>query len=398
MRIAVVSSYVPRKCGIATYSRDLVEELVLQGEDVCVVLLEHPKFLFTYSEIVGHKIRQDKLQDYRRVALALNSARVDLVHIQHEFGLFGGEDGEYILDFASNLTKPLITTFHTVVSDPRPKQLHIVRSLTRQSSSVIVMKEVAKELLVKIYNVPEEKIAIIFHGVPGVDGISKQYARRRLGLDGDFILFSNNLISRNKGIEYTVQALPHLVARIPNLKYLVVGETHPVVKMREGEEYRKELESLVRSLGLQKHVVFTNRYVSLSNLQLFLAASDICVTSYVSLQQITSGTLSYAIGAGKACISTSYPYAEGILANGRGVLVPFRNSMTIEQAILDLYDNRKKMHLIEKRAFAFGKKMRWPVVAKKHKVLYKRLLDSQKTESTRSFSTVATAMTASAAP
>ncbi len=369
-RIALVSTYVPKKCGIATYTRDLTEELISQGHQITLIAMDDITAKLTYPPIVGYVISQKKLKDYEKTAEALNTQDIDFVHVQHEFGLFGGEDGDYILKFAKLLKKTLITTFHTILIQPSPNQKYIIQELSRLSRAVIVMEAIAQDRLESIYGINPHDIHTIFHGVPNIDEIHKKTAQKKLGYENTFLILANNLISRNKGFEYVISALPKVIQQIPQVMFSIVGETHPIVKLQEGESYRKELQSLVEKLGVQNHVQFINKYLTLDQLRSFLAAADIYITPYLDPQQITSGTLSYAIGGGKACISTPYIYAEDILSKRRGILVPFRNDNAIAKAIMYLYKNPQKRTLLEKRAHKFGQEMRWPKVADKHARLY----------------------------
>lgn len=374
MHITFVSSYIPRKCGIATYTRDLYEALVKQGTTISIIALENPLFTHSYKKPVIDTIKQEQSDDYVKTVEKINKSKTDFVHIQHEFGLFGGDDGEYILLLTNKLKKPFFVTFHTLLSSPTDHQKYIIQELARQSVGITVMEEIAKDRLVHIYGINPDDISIILHGVPDIDDISKKYAKTKLDLKDKFVILSSNLISKNKGLEYAISALPKVIKKIPNVKLLIVGETHPVVKQQEGEIYRSKLEALVKDLNLSSYVHFKNEYVTLNQLRLYLAASDICITPYLDPQQITSGTLAYAIGAGKVCISTPYIYAQHILANNRGVLVPFHDENSIASVITDLYSNSTKRREIEKKARVYGLKMRWPFVAKKHNEIYKNVL------------------------
>ncbi len=374
MKIAFISSYVPRKCGIATYTKDLAEELKNQKLEVQISAMENEIRHDGYPPQVKSLINQEEILDYRKTASTLNEDSVDIVHIQHEFGLFGGESGEYILELARLLTKPIIVTFHTVLLLPTDKQKWIIQELARISKCVIVMEAIAQDRLENIYGINPHDIHIIFHGVPEVSSISKEEAKVSIGYKNSFLMIATNLISRNKGLEYAIQALPEVIKDIPNLKFLIIGETHPIVKKNEGEGYRTELEALVKKYKLQKNVKFINRYVTLEELKIFLAASDICITPYLDPQQITSGVLAYAVGAGKACISTPYIYAQHLLRQGRGIIVPFEDSSAIAAAILSIWNSPKKTALMEKRAYRLGKQMRWSYVVEKHIKLYKTTL------------------------
>lgn len=342
-----------------------------------VIAMENPVIPISYSLPVTEVILEDSRQDYKKAAESVNSSSSDIVHLQHEFGLFGGEDGgEYILEFARLLTKPLITTFHTVLLTPTEHQKHIIQELTRLSRNVTVMEEVAKDRLENVYGLNTRDISIIPHGVPIIT-INREVAKKRIDYADSYILFASSLLSRNKGIEYAIEAVGKALTTIPNLLFLVVGETHPVVKAYEGEAYRSELTTLIKKLHLQDHVILKNEYVSLEELKVLLAAADVYITPYLDPQQVTSGTLSYAIGADKACIATKYVYAREMLAGGRGMLVPFRDSSAIAKALTDLYKHPKKRGDMEKKAAELRKDMRWEKVAKLHVELYKNILSAQ---------------------
>ncbi len=377
MHITFVSSFIPRKCGIATYTRDLAMELQHQGDTVSIIAMDNPIIPLSYSDPVTRTIEQEKIEEYHTGAHFVNTSETEIVHIQHEFGLYGGRDGEFILEFASEITKPLFTTFHTILLTPSANQRRIIQELARLSRKIIVMDEIAKDRIKSIYGIDSSDIDIILHGAPIVDMDNKK-AKKLIGFSNKFILLANNLLSRNKGIEYAIEAVAKVSSQIPSLVFLIIGETHPLVKISEGESYRNELIELVKKLHLEKHVVFKNKYVPLEELQLLLAATDVYITPYLDPQQITSGTLSYAIGAGKACISTEYVYAKNILANGRGTLVPFRDKDAIAGAIADLYNKPEKRHNKELKAQALRKEMQWSNVAKKHSSLYTRVLQQER--------------------
>jgi len=332
--------------------------------------------------IIG-KIMQGSLETYKMAVKSLNTGGYDLVHIQHEFGIFGGKDGSYILDFAKSLSIPFVVTFHTVLQYPTASQKNIIQELAGFSKKIIIMVEIAKDRLETIYGVDPEKVTVIPHGVPGIEKLDYLKSKKKLGLENSFVLLASNLISRNKGIEYVIDAMPKAVKRIPNLVFYIVGETHPAVKNIEGESYRQMLERLVVKHKLAKNVIFINKYLDLSELKTYLASSDVCITAYLDPQQITSGLLAYAIGAGKACISTPYIYAKQMLSSGLGILVPFRNSSEISKALIEIYKNPKKREHMEKRAYKKGVEMRWPRIAKNHIKIYGHLLNWEKNTSER---------------
>ncbi|MDP3979904.1 MAG: glycosyltransferase, partial [Chlamydiota bacterium] len=374
MKIVFVSSFVPRKCGIATYTRDLAEKLIRTGNTISIVELKNAVTPPIPHRLVGKRIDQNTKSQYKTTAQELNAGDTRLVHIQHEFDLFGGTDGEYILELALALKKPLFVTFHTILETPTANQKYIIQELARISRGVIVMEEIARDRLIQTYGLNEWTISVIHHGVPDIDNVNRKDARKMLNLDKSFTLLVSNLISRTKGIEYAISAMPRIASEIPNVKLLIVGETHPVVKLREGESYRQQLEKQVHDLNIMQYVSFVNEYVSLNELKKYLASADICITPYLDPQQITSGTLSYAVGAGKVSISTPYVYAKDILSEGKGVIVPFRDGQAIADAVVDLYLNKGKRNSIEKRVHAFRQKMLWAEVARNHSKLYKTAL------------------------
>ncbi|MDP2632414.1 MAG: glycosyltransferase family 4 protein [Candidatus Curtissbacteria bacterium] len=380
MKIAFIASFVPRKCGVATYTRDLSLEIHKKRIPVSIVAMENPMIPTVYAPPVIEAIHQEKIQTYRKAAKLLNSSSCDIVHLQHEFGLFGGADGEYILELAQALKKPLIVTFHTVLLTPTEHQKYIIQELARLARNVIVMDEVGKNRLEQVYGLNPNDSVFIMHGAP-ITTMKKYDAKKTINFHHSFILLSNNLLSRNKGIEYAIEAVAQAVSKIPNLVFLVVGETHPLVKKTEGESYREELMKLVIKLKLVKHVIFINKYVPLEQLQIYLAAADVYITPYLDPQQITSGTLSYAIGAGKACISTEFIYAKDILAKDRGILVQFQDSYAIAKALVELYKDPKKLQILETNAANLRKDMRWSHVAQKHILLYSKILKLNDTHS-----------------
>lgn len=378
MKVTFISSFVPRKCGIATYTRDLSLAIEKLKNEFSVIAMENPVVPISYSSPVSGIVLQDSLEDYKKAAKSVNNSSSDIVHLQHEFGLFGGKNGEYILELARTLAKPLVTTFHTILLTPSEHQKYVVQELTRLSRSVTIMEEIAKYRLENVYGLNTKDISVIPHGVPVIT-IKREAAKKNINYSDSFLLLANNLLSRNKGIEYAIEAVGKVLPTIPNLMFLIVGETHPVVKAHEGEAYRGELLALIEKLHLKDHVVLRNKYVRLKELKTLLAAADVYITPYLDPQQVTSGTLAYAIGADKVCIATEYVYAKEMLSQGRGFLVPFRSSNAIAKALTDLYKHPKKRRDIEKKAAKLRKDMRWDKVARKHMELYKNILLEEQT-------------------
>lgn len=378
LNIIYVSSYIPRKCGIATYTKDLTNAINLINShslaEILVVTLSHEHESLDYPWEAKYKISRDDLSDYVTAAQYVNLSHADLVVLEHEFGLFGGDAGEYIVHFAEALNKPLITTFHTVPQEYTGKMAEVLRRLATRSRVVTVMMEPVAKKLVSNYHIPRSKIVIIPHGVPDLpfNSTEAQKAKRRLG--GRKVLGNINLLHRNKGIEYALEAIALLVRRHPEILYVCIGQSHPEVLRQEGEAYRNFLKKRVRELDLKKNVLFVNKYLSLKDLIKWLKTIDIYITPYLDPQQITSGALAYAVGAGKACVSTPYLYAKEVLANDRGMLVPWQNPQALSEAIGELLNNPARKREIEKRAYQHGRLMTWSHVGNQHLNLFRTIL------------------------
>ncbi|MDZ4230101.1 MAG: glycosyltransferase family 4 protein [Candidatus Veblenbacteria bacterium] len=376
-RVVYISTYIPRKCGIATFTKDLTNALnLLNPEHLAeVIALDNSEGeQLGYPWEVKYRIRQQEWPDYDRVLRYLNRSNVDLVVVQHEFGIWGGKDGELVVKFLEKLKKPCVVVFHTVLSNPATHQREIMNYLCQRAGAVVVMLRAAADLLRREYGVDPSKVAVIHHGVPDFPRQSPDVAKPELKLEGHIVMSSINLLSESKGIEYAIAALPPVVEKFPNFLYLVIGETHPNVRREEGERYRAKLERLVQELGLQSSVQFIDRYLSLAELVRYVQASDYYVTPYLNPEQAASGSLAYAVGAGKVCISTSYFYAREMLRGGRGILVPFRNSSALSQALLVLLRQAEKRHLLEQRAYAQGRLMTWHRVALNYLELFTSVL------------------------
>lgn len=365
IRSIYISTYLPRKCGIASFTKDLTNAVNLLNPLSFAEIMAVTKYFNgdAFPWEVKVKIKEQDKRSYIDAANYINNSSADVVNLQHEFGIFGGGDGEYILELTSRINKPLITTMHTVLSDPGQNQVRIIKKLAAQSQAVIVMVETARERLVKIFSVPEEKIVVIHHGVPDIPYGSEEYFKKELGFGDRPVIAAINLLSENKGIEYVIQALPLLVKKFPKLLFLIIGETHPEVLKVDGEKYREYLQSQVAKLNLKKNVKFINQYIPLEDLITYLRATDIYVTPYLDPQQTSSGTLAYALGAGKVCLSTGYLYAQEVLADERGIIVPFKNSKVIAQKIENVLDNPKLLETYKRNAYNFGRLMIWPQVA-----------------------------------
>ncbi len=379
IRLAFVSTYPPRRCGIGTYTKDLatgINNLNPERLAEIIALDDSISQSLEYPWEVSRRIRQQEWGDYQRVLRYLNHSVIDMVSIQHEFGIFGGPDGEYIVRFAQELEKPFIVTFHTVLQRPSENQKRIIQELAHHAQAVVVMLSVAGDILRDVYDIDPAKVVPIHHGTPDFPFAHEEAAKSRLGLEDRIIMSNVNLISRGKGIEYALQALPKVVAQYPNFLYLIVGQTHPVVQEQEGEAYREMLTGLVNDLGLQNHVQFVNEYVSLEALIGYVEASDFYITPYENLEQISSGSLAYAVAAGKLCLSTPYRYAQEILAGGHGYLVAPRSPESIRDALLHALSHPQAAENMRFKSYAQGRKMVWVHVAFRHLHVMHHLLQT----------------------
>lgn len=367
-RVVTIGSYPPRECGIATFNRDLTQAVDRLNplHATRVVAVREGNAYYDYGPEVMAEIERDDLESYRAAADAINGSKVDVVSLQHEFGLFGGEWGCYLLELTQRLAKPLVVTLHTVLPEPEPGARAVVQALAAGSERVVVLAESAIEILAQAYGLPLDKVRAIPHGAPDVSYQRQTFAKHTLGLEGRTVLSTFGLINPGKGIEYALRALPPVVQRFPDVLYLVLGETHPGVRLHEGESYRVGLERLVRELGLRRHVRFSNRYLTLSELVTHLLATDVYLMPYLNPVQIVSGTLAYAVACGRATVATRFTYARELLAGGRGVLVDFRDSQQMCQAILRLLEHPDERHAMERAAYTYGRRMVWSAVAQRY--------------------------------
>jgi len=366
--VAVIGNYLPRQCGIATFTTDLVEALSTEAPDIncrAVVMNDKPEG-YPYPEKVRFEINQNKLTDYSVASEFLNISQVDIVCVQHEYGIFGGPAGSHILKLLADLRMPVVTTLHTVLRDPAPEYREVMHKLSDLSDKLIVMSRKAFDFLKDIYAVPEEKIAFIHHGIPDMPFIDPNFYKDQFGVEGKRVLLTFGLLSPNKGIENVLQALPSVTKKHPDVTYIILGATHPSILKAHGEEYRISLQQLVRKLNISDHVIFQNRFVELKELCEFLGTADIYVTPYLEEAQITSGTLAYAMGTGKAVISTPYWYATEMLAEGRGIIVQFKNSEAMAEQIIDLLDDDVRRNAMRKKAYTFSRAAIWKEVSQRY--------------------------------
>lgn len=364
--VALLGTHLPRQCGIATFTGDLSEAICSEFPNIeCLVLaMNEAGRNHIYPERVRFEVTAADLDSYRRGADFLNASPVDVVSLQHEYGIFGGNAGGHILALLRELRMPVVTTLHTILAEPSPQQRLIMDELTLLSERLVVMSVHGAMLLREVHRVPAEKIDIIPHGIPDVPLSS--HSKHVLKLEGKLVILTFGLLSPDKGIEYVIEAMPTILEQHPNTVYIVLGATHPQVKDTQGETYRLMLEQMARTLGVDAHIIFHNRFVNKEELSEFVAAADIYVTPYLKPEQITSGTLAYAIGAGKAVISTPYAYARELLADGRGILVPWRDSGAIAREVIRLLTDKERSQNLRQHAADYGNGMRWTQVARSY--------------------------------
>jgi glycosyltransferase involved in cell wall biosynthesis len=366
--VAVIGNYLPRQCGIATFTTDLVEGLSAEAPDIyswAAVMNDKPEG-YPYPEKVRFEINQNKLSDYSMAAQFLNISHTDIVCVQHEYGLFGGPAGSHLLKLLGALRMPVVTTLHTVLKDPAPEYRAVMCKLSELSDKLVVMSHKAFDFLKDIYAVPEDKIVFIHHGIPDTPFIDPSFYKDKFGVEGKKVLLTFGLLSPNKGIENVLQALPAVIKKHPDVAYIILGATHPHILKLHGDAYRIVLQQLVRKLDIGEHVIFQNRFVELKELCEFLGIADIYVTPYLEEAQITSGTLAYAMGTGKAIISTPYWYATEMLAEGRGRIIPFHNPDAMAEQIIDLLDNDVDRDAMRKKAYTFSREAVWKEVSRKY--------------------------------
>ncbi len=366
--IAFLGDYVPRRCGIATFTADLCEAVASEFPGArCVVgsVNDRPEG-YDYPKRVRFEIAEQELDSYQRAADFLNINNVEVVSVQHEFGIYGGRAGSHLLAFLRGLNMPVVTTLHTVLREPDAAQRSVMKQLDLLSNRFVVMAERGRDYLESVYGIAPEKIDLIPHGVIDLPFIDSNFFKDLFHVEGKTVLLTFGLLSPNKGIENVIAALPAILSKNPDVVYIVLGATHPNLIASEGERYRQKLEALAAELGVAEHVQFHNRFVSLEELKEFIGASDIYITPYLNPAQITSGTLAYAFGAGKAVISTPYCHAQELLAEERGVLVPFANAPAIAEAVNQFLAHPTVMTAMRKRAWKCGREMIWPVVARRY--------------------------------
>ncbi len=366
--ILFVSTYPPRECGIATFTKDLSDAIEKKFspflKSKILAMNNNGVNIYNYPKKVVYQLSDTSREDYVRIAERINDDdSIKIVSIQHEFGIFGGEYGEYIIDFLETLKKPSLLTFHSILPNPDRGRVKVVRKICSNVSEVVVMTPKGMDILKKQYKI-DTPIKVIPHGIPQVAYESQDNLKKQLGYEGKILLSSFGMINRGKGYEYVIDSLPEVVKKFPNLIYLIVGATHPVVRKHEGEKYRNFLDKKIKKLGLQDNVKFYNKYVTLKEIIQYVKASDIYISSVLTPEQITSGTLVYAMGCGRAVVSTPFLHARDVINPDRGILLPdFRNPSSFKNAILDILDNKLRLKDMEQTTYEFTRHMTWPNVA-----------------------------------
>ncbi len=371
-KVAFIGNYLPRQCGIATFTTDLCESFATINPGVqCFALpVTDIEEGYEYPERVRFEIKEQDIDSYKAASDFLNLNNVDIVCLQHEYGIFGGKAGSYVLSLLRNLKMPLITTLHTILKNPNVHQRRVMDELLALSDYVVVMSQKGAEILRSIYKIPQDKIRLIPHGIPDAPFIDPNFYKDQYGVEGKIVILTFGLLTPKKGIEVVLRSLPNVIRNHPNVVYLVAGVTHPNLLRHEGEKYRLSLQRLADELGVAGHVIFRNKFVPIEELKELIVLADIYITPYLDEVQITSGTLAYSFGAGNAIISTPFWYAQELLADGKGILVPFRDSDSIAQAITRLIRNEVERHAMRKNAYLLGREMTWNNVAKEYGDLF----------------------------
>ena len=374
LRIAVIGNHLPRQCGIATFTADLCDAIAAEygAAQLSVVAVNDGASSYSYPERVRFEIAEGDLASYRSAAEFLNAGNVDLVCLQHEYGIFGGKSGNYIMELLKHLKIPVITTLHTVLREPNLDQRVVMHKIAARSERLIVMSQYSLRVLQEVFGVHAEKIELIPHGIPDLPFLRPDVYKETFGCQGKSVILTFGLLSPNKGFQSMIQAMPGILAGHPNAVYIIAGATHPHIWAREGDRYRLELQALAKKLGVEQQVHFVNRFVTPHEMASLVGSADIYITPYCHEAQAVSGTLAYAMGAGKAIISTPYWHAVELLDQGRGVLVPFENPPAIAAATIALLANDEARRTIQQRAYLYSRPMIWKRVAQSYMAAFLR--------------------------
>jgi glycosyltransferase involved in cell wall biosynthesis len=385
-RVAFIGNSLPRRCGIATFTTDLQQAVAAcrARPETLIVAMNDEGHDYDYPAGVGWQIREQQLEDYQSAARFLNAGQYDVVSLQHEFGIFGGDAGGHVLTLLTQLNMPIVTTLHTVLAEPSAVQRRVLGEIVDASTAVIVMAEKGNELLRTVYRVPQEKIRIIPHGIPERAFVDPNVSKLARGFAGRAVILTFGLISPNKGIEIMIDAMPEILRSRPDAVYVVLGATHPNLVRREGEAYRNRLRARAQQLGIEEHIVFLDQFVDQDTLLDFISMCDVYVTPYLNEAQMTSGTLAYSFGGGKAIVSTPYWHARELLAGGRGILVPFGDSDAVGREIAALLTDDQRRQRLSREAYAYSRAMTWPHIGERYMGEYARAVESHRSDSRRS--------------
>lgn len=376
IRIICLSTYIPQKCGIATFTKDVTSAINLLNPhaivEIMAVVKDHENFIFPWE--VKYKIIQSNQNSYLEAANYINHSSCDVVLIEHEFGIYGGRNGEYLIPFLKAVSKPKVMTCHTIIDDPQNEWGRVFQKILKNIDALTVMTQNSAQKIIDLYKFPKNLIAVIPHGTPDITYNSTEIHKKKRNLSGRLILGNINLLSKRVGVEYSLKAVAKIAKKYPQVLYLIIGQTHPNILENEGEKYRNFLKKKIRKLGIQKNVRFINKYLTIEELIDWLKVIDFYITPYLDPQQSSSGALAYALGAGKVCISTPYLYAQEVLSHDRGVLVPFKNSAAISQSVLKIFQDPRRKKQIERKAYQYGRFMTWPSIALQHLDLFTEII------------------------
>lgn len=377
LKVAYLSTYPPRECGIATFTNDLVDAIsyLYVTQSPTIIAINDRGGYYNYPQLVGYQIEKEEVDSYREAAKYINRSDIEIVNLQHEYGLFGGVWGDHILDFLEMVKKPVITTLHTVLPEPAPDAHRVLEGILQFSEYVIVMARIGIEILEQLYDTFGDKAQYIPHGCPNVPFISNVTVKSSLGLENRVILSTFGLISRGKGIEYAINAIPQIVNVDPKVLYLIIGETHPEVRKHEGESYRQSLLDLVRDLGIERNVRFVNRFLEKSELIRYLQATDIYILPYPNKDQISSGTLLYALSTGKAIVSTPFLHAKEVISEGAAMECEFKDPESLSDSVINLMKFSDVHDKLERRAYQYSREMIWPNVGMRYVNLFYNALN-----------------------
>ena len=374
IKTVFLSTYPPRACGIATFTQDLVNELRAAGEiEPEIAAISDTDY--AYPPEVKFTLEQQKQNDYAEAAKKISGSGADLLMIEHEFGIYGGDWGNYVLDFAEAVKIPFLVTLHTVLPEPNQKQRNIVSELARKCDKIVTMAENSVDVLKNVYHAAPSKIAVVPHGVPERPLVPRDTLKKEEHLEGRFLVSTFGLLGPGKGLEYGIEAIARVARSHPSVMYLVLGQTHPVIKRQEGEKYREKLEQMVKDLGIEENVRFVNRYLTKDEIIRFLQISDLYMTPYLGKEQAVSGTLAYAVGYGRVIVSTPYVYAQEMLADGRGLFADFRSASSLADQIIKMIERPEQKAIMEQKTREFGKNMMWSRVAERYRRLFQEAME-----------------------